>query len=353
MSALETLLRHYEAREVTGDGRPIVGYLGPDVPCELVAASGFLPLRLRGSRRPSAVADAILGRVEITARRVLTELLESPPCDFVLLAHSSDAAVRLYTSLRRLDGGRLPEVDFLDLLHLPTATSAAYDLDRLRELRDLLGRWSGTPASAESLAAAVVAANRSRRLLARVRELRRSSPPVLTGAQALAVIGAGTALPADRYNALIEDLLAEAAEVLPEPGRRVYLTGSSHAFPELYLALESEGAQVVGEDHDWGEALADGLVDETGDPLAALAARYHAGSPLARRGTNERAVHAAAEAAAAGADVVVAWLREGDDALAWGLPAVRREVETRGLRFEVVEHRGPGTEGAAELSRAL
>jgi hypothetical protein len=82
------------------------------------------------------------------------------------------------------------------------------------------------------------------------------------------------------------------------------VTGSEQVSRELYRRLENEGLHVVGED--------------TG--------RLH--------GTNERAAQTARTAKAAGADLVIAWIRTGDDAFAWGLPALRRALDIE----LVVEH---------------
>jgi hypothetical protein len=91
-------------------------------------------------------------------------------------------------------------------------------------------------------------------------------------------------------------LLAEEHEPVPV-GRRVYVTGSEQVAPDLYRSLEADGLHVVGED----------LV------------RLH--------GTNERAAATARAATAAGADLVLAWIRTGDDAFAWGLPALRSALD--------------------------
>jgi benzoyl-CoA reductase/2-hydroxyglutaryl-CoA dehydratase subunit BcrC/BadD/HgdB len=349
VSALETLVARYEA-PVSGG----LGYVGADIPRELVEAAGLVPIRLRGTGPADPLAESVLGsRVDPPIRRILAALLRGDlPIDFLLLGHDSDSSVRLHDALRRLSRTDLPELWFVDLLHLPTETTATYDLGRLRELVAVLERWSGQPVTDESLRTAIREGNRTRRLLAQLAELRRGSSPRLPGTAALAVIGATTMLPAAESNALLEQLLAESHLTVPAL-RRVYVTGSSHDTLDLYRALESDGSVIVGEDHDWGEALADGLVDEHGDPLAAIAARYRSGSTTAiRHETAARAEHVAREAEAARADVVVSWIRTGDDALGWGLPALRRALDARGIRLVAAEQRGPGAESAAELALA-
>ena len=349
MSALETLIARYEAPVAGG-----VGYVGADIPREVVEATGLVPVRLRGTGPADPVAESILGpRVDPPMRRILAALLRGElRIDFLLLGHDSDSSVRLHDALRLLSRDELPKLWFVDLLHLPTETTTGYDLGRLRELVAVLERWSGQPATDESLRSAIREANRTRTLLGRLAELRRDSPPRMSGTDALAAIGATTMLPAAEANALLEQLLVEEHPALPA-SRRVYVTGSSHDSTDLYRAIETDGSVIVGEDHDWGEALGDGLIAEDGDPLTAIATRYQSGSAIAlRHETNARAEHVAREADAAGAEVVVAWIRTGDDALGWGLPALRRELEARGIRLATAEQRGPAAEGVTELALA-
>jgi benzoyl-CoA reductase/2-hydroxyglutaryl-CoA dehydratase subunit BcrC/BadD/HgdB len=350
VSALDALVAAYE-RPRAPDGAAVAGYVGADVPRELVAAAGLHPLRLRGDAPPSARADEILGPgVDAPTRSILAGLLEGrATLDLLLLSHDSDSLVRLFTSLRVLPEP-LPELLFLDLLHLQSETTARYDLDRLRELRTTLGR-RGEPATDERLHEAIREANRTRRLLARVAELRRAVPPLLAGSDALAVIGAAAVLPAAEANRLLEALLAESSEPLPLPVRRVYVTGSAHHSPGLYRLLEQGSMHVVGEDHDRGEAVAQGLVDQDGDPLEALARHHHSGSALARRrSTGARAGHVAREAAAAEADLVLAWIRSGDDALAWGVPALRSALGAAEIPLVVLQRRPEDVLDPAEVA---
>ncbi len=350
MTALETLRAAYEdpsaaIREWHEAGGLVVGCVGADVPHELVAAAGMLAVRLRGEGEPSPLAEAVLGpRVDPSVRLILAGLLEGrTPIDFLLVSHESDSTVRLFTSLRVLARDEapppLPEFAIVDLLHLRTETTAAYDLDRVRELAGLLQRWAGRPLGDDSLRAAIAESNRTRELLAQLAGLRRTAPASLGGTDALAILGAATVLDARRYNELLTEFLATPGRPSVS-GRRVYLTGSAHDSAPVYQAIEAEGAVVVGEDHGSGESIGDGRVDEDLAPLAAIAAYYHSGSAQAlRNDPDARAERTAAQAEAAGAEVVLSWIRTGDDPLAWGIPALERALEARGIPLAVLEHR--------------
>ena len=287
-----------------------VGYVGLDVPRELIEAAGCTALRLAPVDGVDAgFADRVLGPgVDEATRLVLAGLLEGAyPIDRLVLCHDSDHTVRLYTALRRLG----VEAWFLDLLHEPRPSTEAYNRSRLAELGGWLG--AGDPADA------IRAANRARSAGDRLAALRRTG--AVRGPDALALLRAGTALTAE---------LVEAARTEPAAaGKTVVLHGSGHDRDDVYAAIDELGATVVSETHDWGEALLAGRVDEDGDPLDALARHY---------GRRPRAEPVAA-------DVSIAWLRRGDAARAWSLPPVDVVLHDRPYRLD--------DEGRAALAEAL
>jgi benzoyl-CoA reductase/2-hydroxyglutaryl-CoA dehydratase subunit BcrC/BadD/HgdB len=330
-------------------GPPVVGYVGADVPVELLTAAGYLPLRLAGDPdAPSDTGEKILGRgVDPVARSVLTRLLDGGygPLAALVVSRDCEASLRLFYAVRELhrtgDAPALPPVHLVDVLHLPHRSTTAYVLAKVRELRAQVAHWSGHDVTDDALAAAVAAHDRVRTLLGRVAALRRVRPARLTGTQALAVVAATTALPPDRAAALLDGLLAQA---LPEvTGTRVFLTGSSHDHPGVYTALEEAGLLVVGEDHDWGDLLHHRRVDPPPDPALlelALAERYqHNGPTAARASIARRAAHTAAAARACGAEALLAYARVRDDAPRWDFPAQRAAT---GLPAVLLEHQPYG-----------
>jgi benzoyl-CoA reductase/2-hydroxyglutaryl-CoA dehydratase subunit BcrC/BadD/HgdB len=343
MTALGALISACESAQAPDAG--VVGCVGADVPRELVRAAGLHPVTLRGSGASSQRADEILGpRVGLPERAVLAALLEGRPrLDFALLAHDSDSTVRLFTALRVLASKEpLPTLWFVDLLHLPTETTAQYNRARLEELLRVLERWSGGRVFDERLGAAIRDANETRRLLCLVAELRRASPPLLRGSDALAAISAASVLPPAEANRLLGALIGESTTSLPPPPRRVFVTGSVQVDPGLYRTLEAAGFHVAGDDHD-----PDGrLVAEEIEPLEAIAAYY----PLHRHGASDRAARTARAARDADADVVLAWIRKGDDSFAWGLPTLRRVLDVPLVVLEQRRDDGLDADDLAQLA---
>ena len=162
--------------------------------------------------------------------------------DFVLLCHDSDSTVRLFTALRALARTEpLPELWFLDLLHLPNETSGAYNGDRVGELLGVLARWSGSPVTIDAIETATRDLDETRRLLEVVADLRRASPPRLRGSDAFAV--AGRPSPSGRGAAVAEGCCGAAIRCRAGDGGHV--TGAGRPPPST-TGLEARG-HLVGE----------------------------------------------------------------------------------------------------------
>ncbi|GAA3594807.1 hypothetical protein GCM10022419_092560 [Nonomuraea rosea] len=336
-------------------GGPLIGYVGADVPVELLTAAGFRPLRLTGDPGvPATLGDRYLGRgVDPAARSVLTRLLTGAFGDLgrVVIGHDCEASLRLFYALRELrriePGAGVPEAYLVGVLHLPHRSTARYNRRRIGEFAARLAVWSGRPLD---VAAAVRAHDERRRLLAAVAELRRAVPARLTGREFLAA--ANAALPVAEHTALLGELLAQAGRLPEHRGRRVFLSGSDHDTPHVYGAIEADGHVIVGEDHSFGDPQAERRVGAGGldsqaehgvgagglDPQAehgvgaggldVIAEHYHESGPAAQRATAaERAAHAAMAVRRCRAELFVSYARTGDDAPAWDFPAQRAALD--------------------------
>jgi benzoyl-CoA reductase/2-hydroxyglutaryl-CoA dehydratase subunit BcrC/BadD/HgdB len=319
---------------------PAVGYVGADVPVELITAAGLLPLRLAGKPgEDSTLGERYLGRgVDPVARSILTRILTADygPLEAIVVSRDCEASLRLFYALRELHRvepeRRLPPVRLVDVLHLPHHTTTRYVHAKIAGLREWLGRWR--PIGDDDLAAAITAHDALRRALGRVAALRRVNR--LSGTRFLEVVAATTALPVTAATALVDRLLA--ADPPEVGGVRLFLTGSSHDDPAVYKTLEDNGFVVAGEDHDWGELL---FARTCAAPTElALAERYQHNGPSAPRASiRQRAAHTAAAARACDAEVLLSYARVHDDAPPWDFPAQR---DATGLRAVLAERQPYG-----------
>ncbi|MGW5739802.1 2-hydroxyacyl-CoA dehydratase [Amycolatopsis sp. NPDC003861] len=326
-----------------------MGYVGADVPVELITAAGLRPLRLTGKPgRESTLGDRYLGRgVDPVARSVLTRILTGDygPLEAIVVSRDCEASLRLFYALRELHRIEpalgLPPVRLVDVLHLPHHTTTRYVHAKIAQLRAWLGRWR--PIGDDDLAEAITAHDTLRRSLGRLAALRRANR--LSGTRFLETVAATTAVPVTDAIALVDRVPADPREV---DGVRLFLTGSSHDGAGVYETLERNGFLVAGEDHDWGELL---FARTCAAPTElALAERYQYNGPSAPRASiRQRAAHTAAAARACGAEVLFSYVRVHDDAPPWDFPEQRAAT---GLPAILAE-RQPYGELTAEALAAL
>ena len=146
----------------------------------------------------------------------------------------------------------------------------------LIKFKNSLAEYLGVEIADETLRDAIRACNESRRLLTRLYDLRKRDNPPISGAQALAVVIAGTCMPKAEYNqmlgALVEEL--DSAKGISEYGARVMLVGSEIDDPDFVKLIEDLGGLVVADYSCFGPIYFWDLVDESLDPMEGLAKRY-------------------------------------------------------------------------------
>ena len=366
MQALRKLTAHYAAARTARVGHSAaIVHVGRDVPREVVLAAGLVPVRLPGAPGRTGAGDHLFGAgIDDLARTQLTRVLDGDLAGCAGLAIGSDCegSVRLFLHLWEVQRVEphpdVPPLAFVDCGHLPQPSTRAYNRVRFDEFVDQVARWAGRPIRDDDLAAAVATANGTRRLIRAIGELRTAAGgPRLSGADALACIGAAFCLSPADFAVLVGALLDEAADAPALPGVPVFLTGSGHDHAQAYELIESCGAVIVGEDHDWGGLAGQSDVDEHGPVREALVDAYWAGAPAAAGyGIAERAEQTARLAARAGARLVIAWLREHDPAPAWDLCGQREALAKAGiplLELPARPYRGAADDCVARVDEAL
>ncbi len=351
-SAGEELARAYAERdraalEWKARGGQVVGCMGSDVPEELLMAAGLLPIRVCGNPDADpAAADRYIERAfDPLIRSQFAEIVVHGAyrhLDHLVVSKSCDQHVRVFYYLRALrqmePNAPVPDLYFIDLLHTRYRTSALYNRDRVRDFRKVIEGWCGGPIPAEALAGAMATANENRRLLRELAGLRAPEAPRVSGVEALQVIGASMFLPREEHSRLLRAFLAEAKGRPPLGGVRLFMTGSAQDHTRFYEQVESYGGVVVAEDHDWGNRHGEGEVDERGDPIDAIVDRYHLRTPSASRASISARVRALVGGVrASGAQGVIAFIYQKDDAPAWDYPEERRVLEAQGIPMLIVD----------------
>lgn len=340
-------------------GQRVARILGVDVPHELIAAAGFVPVRLAADRTASTPrADALMGATELSprSRSLLEALLEVPESDLIVISHAEAQFPQLFAILReigKLNEARIGPVQFLDLKHLSRASTAHYNRVRLHEWRRALSDLSGRSLDDDAVKHELAVADEHRQLLKQAMALRTEASR-LSGSEAIAIIGSAAILPAQMHSDLLRQLCAESSALGVRAGRRVFVTGSSHEDSSVYEQLESCGLLIVGEDHDWGDPWCVRGVADAGDPLSTLASpTRHV--PTVGQSAAQRAKSLSTGVARTRPELVVHICMPGDEAAPWDTNTVRSACDNARVPLLVLEPVHLGDEQAlrAEVQRFL
>lgn len=301
-----------------GDG---VAYVGPDVPIEVLLATGrpFGHLPWRPDESTPWADQWLESSFPYWARSIL-EQWHGGAFDAlatVVFSRADDASQRLYYYIAELKRrGKLagPSLAIFDIAYIAGESSLAHTEAAVSDL------MRAFDVHADMLIEGTERANRLRRTFAGLECGRRSE-------------GA-------RYErlgraALWSDPTQWLDEVeLPVPGgsaARILLAGSMPPDDRIHRAVDAAGASVIAEAHALASIRRAAELELDREPIARALARNLRSSSIAPRAFYNRAAWIVERARAVRASAVVVWLTREDEALAWTAPAEQRALEAAGL----------------------
>jgi len=282
------------------------------------------------------------------------------PLSRLVVSASTDAHTRLFHYLRMIRAIEphvpVPHLYFFDFLHSRTRNSALYNRARTRELWQAVETWSGRTLSRDDVAVAVSRCNENRRLLRELDQLRTDPEgPRVSGTEALQAAVSSLYMPKEEHSRLLKAFLDAARIRSPLQGLKVYIAGSPHDHSGFYELAESCGAVVVGENHEFGARLYAGDVDlETEDLIDALVDRYQLRpASTTQTGVREQVEYLVEEVKRTGAEAVVFYILDGDDAPSWDFPEQRKALRELGVPALLMDRQPFGPERQEEQRARL
>lgn len=281
LATAEKLYSQYgaRARELKASGTKVIGYLSALGPVEIMTAAGVLPIRLKGNVSEAiSKGDAYMESIVCPFVRNVFDAAVKGKYDFLdgmVLPHQCDSIDRTnetwsYTL-------KLPYWHFLNIPHVAGDPSIAFTKEILHIFINTLEKFTGKKITDEAIAAAVKAHNENRKLMRELYDLRKSNPPLISGAEMMKVLVASMSLPVEESNALIQAVTKEVRERKPASdgkAKRIMIIGDQIDDVAIIDAIESAGAYLVMDDLSIGAKMYWQDVDATPDPLQGIAERY-------------------------------------------------------------------------------
>jgi benzoyl-CoA reductase/2-hydroxyglutaryl-CoA dehydratase subunit BcrC/BadD/HgdB len=317
------------ARAHASDGGRVIGYVGAEMPVELIIAAKAFPLRLPSFAQGSAAAaDRYLESSFMPDVRSICEQYLQGAFDFlqaIVFPRSNDSAQRLYyyfceLRTRGLSAG--PEPLIFDLAKIPRDTSRAHSRVAIKKLASHIG------AREQDLPGAIARRNRRRELFAAAATARIDAITSCRGSAMDRLFRAADFCDSEKFDAGFGVHLQQAGSPPVRP--RVLLAGTPPPDDRLHLAVEAGGGNVVAEFGEHASRSVALPLIATDGSFAAIADHYQT-SQIGQRAFVNRAAAIVDLAKAAKIGGVVTWLLEQEDVLIWDLPAQAAALSEAGV----------------------
>jgi bcr-type benzoyl-CoA reductase subunit C len=329
----------YSGWQARYPSRRAIGYFCTYAPLELLHAAGLAPVRLVQSSGPVALATAHLPPFCCALARATTERMLSAELDFlqgVIFVHTCDT-MQCLADVWRMANPRLSVQTFSPPTVLDHAESQAYCVAELHRLTHALESDYGVSVSSKALRHSIQLYNEQRRLLS---ELYRRQGEFSDVDRWSLTLG-GMLMPVEDHNALLSALLNAAVDVRAgqDDGPAVYLVGAVLDDPAIVQLIAELGGRVVGDDLCTGRRYFDALVDEQGEPYAALAERAlrRVPCPSKHGQRDERRASLLRDLQASGAQGVIFLLPKFCEPHAFDYVSLSNVVEELGLGELLIE----------------
>jgi bcr-type benzoyl-CoA reductase subunit C len=277
---VEALCADYgsRARELRGQGKKVIGYLSALGPVEILTAAGTLPIRLKGyPSEPITKGDAHMETIVCPFVRNVFDAAMKGRYNFLdgmVMPHLCDSIDR--TSDVWSTNLNLSYWHFLNVPHLTDDSSVEFMKRMLQVFVASLVRFTGRPITEDEISRSILSYNANRKAIRDLYALRKHSPPLISGTEMTKVLLAAMSMPVEESTDLVKRVTAQVAAREPKNDAlpRIIIVGGHIDNVALVETIEGSGAHVVMDDTTIGSKVYWGDVEETADPIEALARRY-------------------------------------------------------------------------------
>ncbi|MEW5947234.1 MAG: 2-hydroxyacyl-CoA dehydratase family protein [bacterium] len=321
---------------------PKAGWLCSYTPIEILHAAGMLPVRVFGHGGAIRKADSYMHpNLCPYVRSVLDAALDGGcgHLEGVVFVNSCDAMRRLRDVF-----GSYVNLGFNHLIDLPRGRSdgdVAYFGRELGNLKRAIEKCFGAEITGEALGDSIEKYEKSRDLYAELNDLRKESPPRISGTEMMRLGWQIYTTPPEIWSERAESVLNGKKAAFPPPpdgGRRVLLAGNMIHSPEITEFIEGCGFDVVYDDTCTGGRFFEMPMEDSGDPFGDLARAYLFRPACARMMVIEerisRIIEKAKEFGAAG---VIHHTLKFCDTYQYDAPNLKKSIEEAGLKTLFIE----------------
>jgi benzoyl-CoA reductase subunit C len=255
----------------------VIGTLCCCVPEEIIHAAGMLPVRILGAHEETTEADLhfstnLCPYCKSTFDQALKGKYDY--LDGLVVPNVCNMIKAMYGFSKLLLN--IPFVYFLEVPQRLSSNGVGFFAEELVRFKESLGNFFGREITGEALRQSIKVYNDNRVLLKRVYELRRRSPPLVSGTEAQDIVISSMLMPKELHNWLLGQFLewVQKRDDPPKSGVRLFLSASVLDDTDFVQLIEECGGNVVADDMPMGSRYFSGAVAQNRNPFQALADRY-------------------------------------------------------------------------------
>ncbi|MCB0480053.1 MAG: benzoyl-CoA reductase subunit C [Flavobacteriales bacterium] len=265
------------------EGRVLVGYMPIYFPREIIHAAGAMPVGIFGGGDIKQIikGDAYYQSYICHIPRSIMEIALDKHLDHIdgfIFPSICDVIRNLSGIFKQQKIGKF--VKYMDFPQnfLPEIGGVFYQQEMQHVLK-YIKELNGVEVTIEALNHSIELYNRNRQLIDFIYRIRQDYPWRLSIEEVYCVVRAGTVIPVEEHNAILEQVCEHIKEDIgvPQDKIKVVISGAFCEQPALGLirAIEEAGCYVVDDDYMLGSRMILGDVDATTDhPLESIAISY-------------------------------------------------------------------------------
>ena len=265
------------------EGRVLVGYMPIYFPREIIHAAGAMPVGIFGGGDSKQIikGDAYYQSYICHIPRSIMEIALDKHLDHIdgfIFPSICDVIRNLSGIFKQKKIGKF--VKYMDFPQnfLPEIGGVFYQQEMQHVLK-YIKELNGIEVTNEALNHSISLYNKNRQLKEFIYDIRQNYPWRMSIEDVYCVVRAGTVIPVEEHNALLEQICAYIKEDIgtPQDKIKVVVSGAFCEQPALGLirAIEEAGCYVVDDDYMLGSRMILGDIDtKTDKPLAAISNAY-------------------------------------------------------------------------------
>jgi bzd-type benzoyl-CoA reductase N subunit len=273
--------RSHRVKELKLQGKKIAGYFCCQVPLEILTALDLVPYRILGDPiEPPTKGDLYVDTTSCGFVRSCLDLAGKGHYDFLdgLVSCKSCWGIEYIFDLWRYYFGPVEGCVYnIDVPRKVSSWGRDFFKEELADLQKHLQDACGREITEAMLRQSIALHNQNRLLVRKLYDLRKESPPLVTGSEIMEIMVATMSIPPEEAHDLLRDVTSELKNRKPEregTSKRILIWGGIIDAVPLIGLIEACGADVVMDDTCVGSRFYWPDVDNNGDILEALADRY-------------------------------------------------------------------------------